>query len=193
MNEAESKSSTIVLGSGVTEKNRPGYDGKLRSLALIELIKTNPNRIVIFSGGKTAGTEYFSEAESMRNYVFGKVDANVEMIIEDEALDTVDNLEKSFVLIRDRGISNIQIVTNKYHARRVKDVCARLKIQAEVIIAEDLVAKRSDNHEILIKNRDKSLEMRKRHLLERVSILLDKHFIGQRVMKVLAGASRGRR
>ena len=72
--------------------------------------------VCILTGGRGDDEEY-SEAEVMYDYMAAKGIEDSRMIVEDKALDTIENIRNSKEYIVPEG-SSVGIVTNNYHVFR---------------------------------------------------------------------------
>lgn len=190
MPSPESPQAIIVLGSGVTPNNRPGFDGKIRMLALLELLKTSTPEHILLTGGQIAGKSLVSEAEAMQTYLLKEGPVKPKIFLEPTATDTIDNIRNSALLLQNIGNTNIQIVTNLFHKPRVELICRNLKFPAEVISAEDILINRSRRHSDLLTRINASDEMKKKQDLEVILIFLTNHTWGRTLLQLLAKKSR---
>jgi uncharacterized SAM-binding protein YcdF (DUF218 family) len=186
----ESPHSVIVLGSGVTPQNRPGFDGKIRVLALQELLKTTTPSHIILTGGYVAGKNLLSEAEAMKEYLLKDGAVVPPILLEKTATDTIDNIQNTAKLVQEIGDECSYIITNAFHKPRVELICQILQFSAQVIAAEELVINRSQRHADLIEALLASKEVRNKVNLEILLYLLTHHTWGRTLLQLLAKGSR---
>lgn len=119
----------IVLGSGL-DNNKITPCLKDRCDYAINYLKVNPNTKVVVTGGYT-NDSIVSEASVMKQYLIDMdIDTN-RIIVEDKALDTVENIKYSFKLIDTN--SKIVIVSNTYHLCRSKMIAKLYGIKTKAI------------------------------------------------------------
>lgn len=106
----------IVLGAGVYG-TRPSASLRSRMDAAITYMNENPDVFAILSGGQGSG-EDISEAEAMRRYLVEHGIEEDRLILENRSTDTVENLTFSFAIAKEKGFSELAIVTNDFHMYR---------------------------------------------------------------------------
>jgi len=118
----------IVLGAHV--------DGTRLTLALLErtrralqYLKDNPRTRAVLSGGRGTG-EQISEAEAMYRYLTSRGIAGERLLLEDQSVNTAENIRFSLEKIGSKDVS-IGVVTNNFHVFRgvaigKKCGCARI-------------------------------------------------------------------
>ena len=190
MNSAE-KNRIIVLGAGVTPNARPGFDGKLRTLAAIKYSETFAQApSIIFTGGKTAGEQLPSEAEAMMRYALLHGGSLLTFGIEDKATDTITNLKNTLHDLSSSSIENTTIITNSYHIPRVRELCRQLDISPKILSAEELAVRRNHRYKQLTEQRERSFEMSERRLLEKVLLMLSRTQFGREVLTKITKKTR---
>ena len=119
-------------------------EGKMRTLAAGEMYKAGLTGKIIFSGGKTAGKEWPSEAESMAKYLkkkFPEISDEV-LIMEKESFDTPENAEKVKALLEKYGINKIAVTTNGFHLERSRALFKNQGLEVCGFPAEEFLQKR---------------------------------------------------
>lgn len=111
----EGLSYIIVLGAQVKE-NGPSVALARRLDRAYEYLTENPGTLCILSGGQ-GNNEPVSEAEGMQEYLLKKGLAPERIILEDQSVNTQQNLAFSRKLIPD-GITKVGIVTSNFHVYR---------------------------------------------------------------------------
>lgn len=110
----------VVLGGNLTKKGKPSQATALRALAAAKLSRSNPDMIFILSGdGRISARCKFTEAQLMARILEEHHVAREQLLIEDEARDTVGNA----VLVAARYLQHMEprklyIVTSPFHAER---------------------------------------------------------------------------
>jgi len=127
----EGKDYLIVLGAAV--------HGDVPSLALqhrlegaLDYMTAHPESTAILSGGQGKG-ENMTEAQCMYDWLIAKGVAPERLIMEPKATSTMENLQFSFDIIRERGgepDGNIAIVSSSYHLYRAKCMAQLLGAEA---------------------------------------------------------------
>ena len=105
----------IVLGAQVREDG-PSAVLKYRLDAAAQYLRENGSTTCIVTGGKGA-TEPFSEGEGMKQYLVGVGIPEDRIIVEDKALNTVQNIQYSKALMSSPDAPTA-IVTNNFHVTR---------------------------------------------------------------------------
>ena len=121
----------VVLGAQV-KGTRPSPSLFYRLAAAQEILTLNPDAVAIVTGGQGEG-EDVTEAECMRSWLVSAGIDPERIICEDKATSTMENLEFSFDIIRERGDEpdgSVAIVSSSYHLYRAKSMAARLGVTA---------------------------------------------------------------
>lgn len=105
----------IVLGAQMKE-NGPSSTLKARLDRAIDYLEENPNTKVIVSGGQ-GSDEIISEAEGMKNYLVQKGIAEERILMEDNSVNTNQNLKFSSEYINIEE-DTVGIVTSNFHIYR---------------------------------------------------------------------------
>lgn len=127
----------IVLGAGV-HGTRPSATLQDRLQAAYEYMKEHEDVIAIVSGGKGNG-EDISEAEAMRIWLEEHGIEKERIIKEDKSTSTVENLEFSFEIMKERGADpkdGVAIVSSEYHLLRAKNTAKDMGVDAWGIAAK---------------------------------------------------------
>ena len=132
------------LGSKNKIRNSINYlspKSELNVIAGALFFKKNQTKILIFSGGKTAGKNYPSEAEAMRNFLISKYPDIPEssIILEDKSFDTKQNAKNSKLLIENNNFKRISFITTKAHIPRSKKLFKDVGLDIEGHSAEEIV------------------------------------------------------
>jgi uncharacterized SAM-binding protein YcdF (DUF218 family) len=84
----------------------------------LELLKTEPNRLVIILGGPSQEGE-ISEAEAGLNYLNSQgVEPQTEIILEKQSQNTLQNLRQARDLLKAKQIYSTALISNQYHLAR---------------------------------------------------------------------------
>ena len=105
----------IVLGAQVREDG-PSRVLQYRLDAAADYLRENPSTLCIVTGGRGA-TEPVSEGEGMRDYLLSQGIAGSRILVEDKALNTVQNINLSKRLMSSPD-APAALVTNNFHVSR---------------------------------------------------------------------------
>ena len=118
----------MVLGCRVTGEE-PSLSLKRRMETALDLYNEGYGKYIILSGGKGPG-EDISEAEAMKRYFISKGINEEYLIIEDKSTSTYENFKYSKPLMKEKGIKDIIVVSNRYHLKRASNIANQLNINA---------------------------------------------------------------
>lgn len=133
VNQNSNYDAIIVLGAG-TYNNKPQPVLQARLEKASEIAKSNKDVKVIVSGGKSDGKVY-SEAEIMSRELkkLGVAEANI--ILEDEATSTLENIElSSDILGKDK---TYLIISSSYHLYRSQLICSYLDVDCVTMPSDE--------------------------------------------------------
>lgn len=106
----------LVLGAKVLPGGQPSAALKRRALQAARLYRQGRVAKVIASGGPPGARP--TEAEVIRTLCLTAGVADEDIITEDHAASTADNIRNALPLLARHGIGQVWIVTDRYHARR---------------------------------------------------------------------------
>ena len=112
----------IVLGARV-KGSTPSYNLAKRLDVAAAYLKENPHTKVILSGGKGAG-EDISEAEAMSVYLEEKGIARGRMFLENQSVNTDENIAFSQKFLPDTEVS-VVLVSSAFHLYRAKRIARK--------------------------------------------------------------------
>ncbi len=113
----EKTEAVVILGCQVRGED-PSVMLTRRLNAALEVLEANPGAICVTSGGQGKG-EHISEAEAMRRYLTERGISGERIFLEDQSVNTYENINFSAEILRERGITeNIVIATNEFHQYR---------------------------------------------------------------------------
>lgn len=173
----------IVLGAGwnkfetdivdiaiLPPKYNLNMEAKIRTLAAGEMFREKLADKIIFSGGKTAGRKWLSEAKAMQEYLKNKFPEipDDSIIIEEESIDTPDNAEKILPILEKYKIQNAALMTSAAHLPRAQKIFETFGIETHPFPAENELKKRSLRHLRFVKNYLKSDRVKKMNLREKI-------------------------
>jgi hypothetical protein len=135
----------IVLGKGLDKKGNTvtlKIHSKLNVIAAGLLYKIKKPKQIIFTGGKTKGAEYISEAEAMRDYLleqFTDIPANI-VLVETKSIDTPSNITELLKLGYITRHEPITVLSLKQHLPRAKKLFWNIAhIQIDGISAQHII------------------------------------------------------
>lgn len=112
----------IILGAQ-WKQNGPSYVLQKRLDKAIEYLNTNPDTLVIVSGGQ-GSNEPISEAEGMQGYLVSAGIAPQRILVEDKSVNTYENLVFSSEFL-DEANDRVVLVTNNFHVFRATAIARR--------------------------------------------------------------------
>lgn len=126
----------IILGAGLDGYN-VGKTLKSRLDKAIEYYNLNKDVKIIVTGGQ-GKNEVISEAEAMYNYLVSKDIPKENIIKEDKATTTLENIIFSKEILENRNSENkkVLIVTNEFHLTRSMIIANILGMDSEGLAAE---------------------------------------------------------
>ena len=120
----------VVLGAAV-HGDTPSLSMIHRLRGVVNYMETYPEATVIVSGGKGPG-ENMTEAQCMFDWLVSQGMDSERIIMEDKATSTMENLEFSFSIIRQRGDDlegHVAILSSPYHLFRAKEMAKKLGVE----------------------------------------------------------------
>jgi len=117
----------IVLGNSPNFDNRPNPFLKTRLNTGIEFLKEGYSNKIILSGAKKESQ--FSEAEIMKRYCMNNRISSTQIIIEDLAKSTKENLINSVVMMKKWNLKKALVITSSHHTKRTKKYCELLSLK----------------------------------------------------------------
>ncbi len=126
----------IVLGAAV-HGDQPSLTLVRRLEGALEYLNAYPDSTVIVSGGKGPG-ENVTEAEAMRDWLVEHEIDESRILLEDKATSTMENLEFSFAIIRERGDEpegKVALVSSAYHLYRAKQMAKNMGVEVAGVSA----------------------------------------------------------
>ena len=129
MQEADVPDFIVVLGAQV-QGDGPSLTLRKRLDRTLEFLQEHPDKTVIVSGGQGAD-EVHAEASVMAQYLLARGAQPAQVIEEDQASNTRENLLFSAALAEARGIdtSRVLIVTSDFHMCRAKYIARTLGME----------------------------------------------------------------
>jgi uncharacterized SAM-binding protein YcdF (DUF218 family) len=113
----------VVLGGGIEVPQQAGAQPNLGAAAdrmwhAARLYKAGKAPLVVLSGGLAFEDGLMSEAASMRAFMRDLDVPDSAMLLEEQSVNTRQNAQFTTALLRERGISQIVLVTSALHMRR---------------------------------------------------------------------------
>ena len=110
----------VVMGAAQYD-GRPSPQLAARLDQVVELWPQGYASLVVVTGGNQTG-DRFTEAETSAVYLVARGVPESVIVLENEGSTTIESLENVAVILDDRGLSSILIVTDPYHALRSRMV-----------------------------------------------------------------------
>jgi uncharacterized SAM-binding protein YcdF (DUF218 family) len=124
----------VVLGARlIHDQVAPGYARRLRRAAALH--QADPRRRILLVGGRTGGS--VSEAERGRDFLRALGLPVSSLFIEDQSLNTLDNLRQARRLLAGDGARPFVLVTSRYHLARGQALARGLGLRPVLCAAED--------------------------------------------------------
>ena len=124
----------VVLGARlIHDQVAPGYARRLRRAAALH--HADPRRRILLVGGCTGGS--VSEAERGREFLVELGLPAASLFIEDQSLNTLDNLRHARRLLAGDGARPFVLVTSRYHLARSEALARGLGLEPMLCAAED--------------------------------------------------------
>ena len=124
----------VVLGARlIHDQVAPGHTRRLRRAAA--LYQADPRRRILVVGGHTGGS--VSEAERGREFLRGLGIPASRLFIEDQSLNTLDNLRHARRLLAEDRARPFVLVTSRYHLARSQALARGLNLQPVLCAAEE--------------------------------------------------------
>ena len=124
----------VVLGARLQgDQVAPGYARRLHRAAA--LYRADPRRRILLVGGRTGGR--VSEAKRGREWLLELGIPASRLAIEDQSLNTLDNLRHARQLLVDLRERPFVLVTSRYHLARSQALACGLGLQPVLCAAEE--------------------------------------------------------
>ena len=94
----------------------------------LDYLQSHPDMLIVVTGGK-GDDEHLSEAAAMYQYLTEHGVAEEQILLEDQAENTLENLKYTKVLLSEEGIDTTQeilVVSNEFHLARTRMLFARV-------------------------------------------------------------------
>ena len=175
----------VVLGKNwraYPPRNRPAgwrlhlsIESKMAVLAAGHLFRSGHADMILISSGKTAGPDWPSEAEAMRDYLKRRYPGipDESILLESISIDTPENAEQVSRILRAHEPQPVTLLTIGFHLPRSMKIFRTFGITAERGMAsEDVLAERSLHHRTFIVNYLKSWRVKSERVKEALLRLL---------------------
>jgi uncharacterized SAM-binding protein YcdF (DUF218 family) len=141
----------------------------MTALAAGELYKNKKTAKIIFSGGKTGGENFPSEAAAMRAFMkkaFPEI-PDSDIFLEENSKNTQENAEELKKITESFNQKNIAILTVDFHTKRSKEIFERENMKFETLSSENILLDRSEHYKKLIDDFHSSMLVKKEKFVER--------------------------
>ncbi len=127
--------SMVILGAMVWA-NGPSPILRARLNTALAYWEEHPDVIIVVSGAQ-GSDEPESEAQAMYDYLTNRGVPADQILLEEQATNTMENLEYSAALLEERGYStdNLLVVSSGFHLNRVKMLAGRLGLEISTLSA----------------------------------------------------------
>ena len=125
----------VALGARLLDGGQvaPGYARRLQRAAALH--QADPRRRILLVGGHTGGS--VSEAERGREFLGGLDVPESDLLIEDQSLNTLDNLRRARQLFPEIRERPFVLVTSRYHLARSEVLARGLALRPVLCAAEE--------------------------------------------------------
>jgi uncharacterized SAM-binding protein YcdF (DUF218 family) len=120
----------IVLGAAQYD-GRPSPVLEARLAHAVELYETGVAPLIVVTGGKRSG-DRFTEAGASYRYLRDREVPEDAIMREEQGANTWSQLAAATVLLTDRGIDDVVLVSDDYHAYRLDRIAHELGLDAQV-------------------------------------------------------------
>jgi len=110
----------LVLGRGLKPDGTPKPELVKRLETALDEAKRQPDAKVVVTGGAVHNA--FSEAEAMRTWLLSHGLEDSRIVTEDRSRITLENVENTVPWFRSRGVTDITLVTERFHMARSRDL-----------------------------------------------------------------------
>lgn len=174
----------IVLGKNWREypktNTRPddlklSIESKMSAIAGAEMIRAGLADKIILSTGKTAGQEFPSEAEAMRDYIVKKYEniSTKDILIETQSKDTHGNAEEVLKIIQEHNLKTLALLTVGFHLERAEQIFNNHNIDTFPFPSEDFLLQRSSHYQKFVTDFQKSSHIQ----VEQIKEWILRHFL----------------
>ena len=122
-NTKHANTAIIVLGTSSFDETTPSLDMVRRVETGIKILKRNPDAVLIFSGGKTAGP--ISEARMMALIAYARGILPSQVILEEDSLSTIENAQFVDRIVKKVPIKRFILVSRLTHLKRAVPIFSK--------------------------------------------------------------------
>ncbi|MBQ8208916.1 MAG: YdcF family protein [Clostridia bacterium] len=131
LSELPENTVVVTLGAKVEASGQPGKVLKRRLDTTYKMLSERGDLICVVSGGQ-GSDEPISEAQCMKDYLVSRGIAPERIIMEDEAHNTIENIENTLALLEEKGgYGGFAVVTTNFHLPRAKYLSSRLGVDMD--------------------------------------------------------------
>ncbi|MEM8790834.1 MAG: YdcF family protein [Pseudomonadota bacterium] len=127
----------IILGGGIDPDGMLSYSSRRRVAAGVRLLADGKAELLILSGGRGPRNRNLSQGELMRRLALSYGAAPEQLIAEERAISTFQNLLFSYPIAEGAGATNLAIVTDPFHLYRASWLSALFGRGDTALIAAD--------------------------------------------------------
>jgi uncharacterized SAM-binding protein YcdF (DUF218 family) len=128
--EARPSEAIVVLGAAQYDC-APSPVLQQRLDHALELYRGDTAPVIVVTGGKQAG-DRCTEAAASADYLRGEGVPDGDLLLETQGRNTWESLAASATILNDRGMTDVVLVTDGYHALRVRAIADELGLDAVV-------------------------------------------------------------
>jgi uncharacterized SAM-binding protein YcdF (DUF218 family) len=146
-------------------------ESKMTALAASELYYQGKTEKVLFSTGKTAGQNFPSEAQAMRDYLIriGRAIPEENTLLEELSFDTPGNAEESKEIIEEYGFQDVALLTVHDHLPRTAELYKNYGVPiSNTYASEDTVEHLSTHQARFVRKYKSSIRRKLEQMKERI-------------------------
>jgi vancomycin permeability regulator SanA len=133
----------VVLGAAQYD-GRPSPQLRARLDEVVKIYETGQIPWVMVTGGRVSG-DRFSEAEASARYLTAAGIPEAAILVEDQGATTYASLSSVAQILRNRGLSQVVLVTDPFHCLRSRLIAQELGLDAVAAPTQTSVVRGSHN------------------------------------------------
>mgnify|MGYP001281249061 CR=1 FL=1 len=121
----------LLLGAKIDDQGKPSPTLLRRIKKACEFCKDNNVHYLLLSGGFTNAQNKISEASVMAQCVRASGLKDIEIICEDQAQNTLENIKFSIPIIKRLEVDKVTIISDHLHVKRIKMILRKQAYDAD--------------------------------------------------------------
>ena len=128
LNPSQPKLGVVVFGCTVTPEGEPSPALARRLQRAVQEYRRQPHAVLVVSGGAVQTRP--AEGAVMRAWLQSHGVPEAHIVVEDQALSTLDNARRVVPLLKELGLRRVLLVTERFHMRRSQTLLRRVLLSA---------------------------------------------------------------